>query len=94
MATVSNPNAAAAAGNGLGPKTEIVSGAPANQSELDALVVALGARGNTVAGIDGAHGGTMHFALQGGPAAGGETIATIALAAVCTFDDEGQNGGV
>lgn len=79
--------AAARAGNGLGSTTEIVSGAPADQSELDALVAALGARGNTVAGIDGAHGGTMHFALQGGPAAGGNTIATIALTAVATFEE-------
>tara|TARA_B100000900_G_scaffold362765_1_gene336290 strand:- start:465 stop:722 length:258 start_codon:yes stop_codon:yes gene_type:complete len=78
---------ASRAGNGLGSHTEVVSGSPADQAGLDALVAALGARGNTVAGIDGAHGGTMHFALQGGPAAGGETIATVALTAVATFEE-------
>ena len=77
--------AAGRAGNGLGSATEIVSGAPADQAELDAVIVALGERGNTIAGVEGAHGGTMHFALQGGPAAGGNTIGGVALTAVCTF---------
>jgi len=86
MAAVTN-RAVAKAGNGLGPKTEIVSGAPADQAELDALVLGLGQRGNTIAGVDGAHGGTMHFALQGGTAAGGNTVGGVALTAVATFED-------
>ena len=87
MAAVTNTNAAAKAGNGLGPKTEIVSGAPADQAELDALVLGLGSRGNTIAGVDGAHGGTMHFALQGGTVAGGNTVGGVALTTVATFED-------
>lgn len=85
MAAVTN-RAVAKAGNGLGPTTEVVSGTVPDQAGLDALVAALGVRGNTIAGVDGAHGGTMHFALQGGPAAGGETVATVALSAVATFE--------
>ena len=78
--------AAGRAGNGLGGRTQIVSAPVADQAELDAIIEGFGATG-TVAGVDGAHGGTMHFALQGGPAAGGETIATVALTAVATFEE-------
>lgn len=85
MAELINQNASAKAGNGLGPVTEIVSGTPADQAALDALVAALGARGNTIAGVAGAHGSLMHFALQGGEAAGGNTVGGVALTAVCTF---------
>ena len=77
------------AGNGLGSRTQIVSSTTiADQAQLDAFEKAITALGHTIAAIDGAHGGTMHFAIQGGPlpiAAGayaGET-----LAAVCDFEE-------
>ena len=76
------------AGNGLGPVTQIISAAPADQAALDAFEKAITVLGHTIAGIEGAHGGTMHFAIQGGPlpiAAG--TYAGETVADVCTFTD-------
>jgi hypothetical protein len=92
MATVTNPNAAAKAGNGLGPKTVIVSSTVATQAVLDNFVRDIGALGYTVAAIAGAHGGTMHFALQGtdtlstAELADGGITTGIDLTVVCTFD--------
>lgn len=67
-------NYKARAGNGLGPRTQIVvtDAAVADQAALDALVAAAGAV-HTVAGIAGSIGGVMHVALQGGPDADGAT---------------------
>lgn len=77
------------AGNGLGSRTQIVSSTTiADQTELDAFEKALTALGHTIAAVDGAHGGTMHFAVQGGPlpiAAG--TYAGETLVAVCDFEE-------
>lgn len=91
MATVTN-NAVAKAGNGLGPKTTIISSAVADQDVLDAFVRDLTALGYTVAAIAGAHGGTMHFAVQGtrdlssAELADGGVTTGVDIAVVCTFD--------
>jgi hypothetical protein len=79
-------NAAGRAGNGLGSDTQIISAAPADQAALDAFIAALGAAGHSIAGIDGAHGGTMHFAIQGGGTVANPTGAE-ATTAVCTFEE-------
>jgi len=77
------------AGNGLGSRTQVISASIADQAALDAFEGAMGQLGHTLAAIDGAHGGTMHFAVQGGPlpisagAYAGETVA-----AVCDFEEE------
>ena len=76
-------NAAHTAGNGLGSRTQIISAAPADQAALDAFGKGIAALGHTIAAVEGTHGGTMHFAIQGGPlpiAAGsyaGETVAAV-----------------
>ena len=84
-------NAVARAGNGLGSVTTVLvsDAAVADQAALDAVSAALQFAGHTVAGIDGAHGGTMHFAVQGGPDASGYSAEVMgqALSAVCTFTD-------
>ena len=79
-------NAATRAGNGLGSTTQIISAAPADQAALDAFEKALGAAGHTIAGVDGAHGGTMHFAIQGGGTVANPTGAE-ATTAICTFEE-------
>jgi len=84
MAAVTS-NAVAKAGNGLGPRTQIISAAPADQAALDAFVAALGAAGHTIAGVAGTHGGTMHFAIQGGITVANPTGAE-ATTAVADFD--------
>ena len=77
MATVSNPNAAAKAGNGLGPRTRIISlsNTDMTQDELDEMVRLLQAGGTagtddavTVAGITAFEAGVtdvVHVAVQG-----------------------------
>ena len=77
-------NAAHKAGNGLGSRTQIISSASiADQAALDAFGKAIAALGHTIAAVEGTHGGTMHFAIQGGPlpiSAGsyaGETVAAV-----------------
>ena len=76
-------------GNGLGSTTTVLvsDAVVADQAALDAISVALQQAGHTVAGIDGAHGAAMHFAVQGGPDASGYTAEVLgqALTAVCTF---------
>ena len=79
-------NAITKAGNGLGSVTQIVSAAPADQAALDAFEKAVGAAGHSIAGVDGAHGGTMHFAIQGGCVVANPTGAE-ATAIVATFED-------
>ena len=83
--------AIAKAGNGLGSVTTVLvsDAAVADQAALDAISAALQTNGHTVAGIDGAHGGTMHFAVQGGPDASAWSAEVMgqALSAVCTFTD-------
>ena len=83
--------AIAKSGNGLGSVTTILDSdaAVADQAALDAISAALQMAGHTVAGISGAHGGVMHFAVQGGPDASGysATVMGQALSAVCTFTD-------
>lgn len=72
-------------GNGLGSTTVVVvsDAVVADQAALDAVSAALQSAGWTVAGIDGAHGGLMHFAIQGGDWTDG--VMGQALSAVCTF---------
>ena len=72
-------------GNGLGARTQIVSAPVANQVELDAIIEGFGATG-TVAGVSGAHGGVMHFAIQQTDVVAG-TVAAITVTAVCDFKD-------
>ena len=76
-------------GNGLGSTTTVVvsDAVVADQAALDLISAALQSAGWTVAGIDGAHGSAMHFAIQGGldaSAWSGEVMGQ-ALSAVCTF---------
>ena len=84
---------AGAAGNGLGPVTQIIvtSAAVADAAALKVILDEIGAEGHTVAGVAGtANGaGVMHFAIQGGA----NPAAITGCTAVVTFDDEGQNGG-
>ena len=79
--------AIAKSGNGLGSVTTILvsDAVVADQDALDAISLALQAAGHTVAGISGAHGAAMHFAIQGGTWADG--VFGQALSAVCTFTD-------
>lgn len=79
MASVSNPNAAVVAGNGLGPKTYICSVATGTVSVADAIAE-ITAEGGTVAAVEGTANGN-HIAVQGGgtPAVTGVTV-------VATFD--------
>jgi len=92
MATVTNVNGKAKAGNGLGPKTTIISSSVADQDVLDAFVRDITALGYTIAGIAGAHGGTMHFALQGtrtleaAELADGGVTTGVDIAVVVEFD--------
>ena len=55
MATVTNPNAKAKAGNGVGPRTRIINLAKTNmtQTELDAAILYL--KAGDVAGTNDAH---------------------------------------
>ena len=77
-------------GNGLGSTTTVLvsDAVVADQAALDAISVALQNAGHTVAGIDGALAGVMHFAVQGGPDASGYAAEVMgqALSAVCTFN--------
>lgn len=73
------------AGNGLGGRTQVVSAPIADQTELDAIIEGFGATG-TVAGAAGAHGGTMHFAIQQTDDVAG-TVAGITVTAVADFDE-------
>ena len=77
--------AAGRAGNGLGGRTQIVSAPIADQTELDTIIEGFGATG-TVAGVAGAHGGTMHFAIQQTDDVAG-TVAGITVTAVADFDE-------
>ena len=83
--------AIAKAGNGLGSITTVLvsDAVVADQAALDAISAALQMAGHTVAGISGAHGAVMHFAVQGGPDASGYSAEVLgqALSAVCTFTD-------
>ena len=83
--------AIAKAGNGLGSITTVLvsDASVADQAALDADSAALQNASHTVAGIDGAHGGTMQFAVQGGPDASGYSAEVMgqALSAVCTFNN-------
>lgn len=79
-------NATTKAGNGLGSVTQIVSAAPADQAALDAFEKAVGAAGHSIAAVDGVHGGTMHFAIQGGGTVANPTGAE-ATAIVATFEN-------
>ena len=78
-------------GNGLGSTTTVLvsDAAVADQAALDAVSAALQNAGHTVAGIDGALAGVMHFAVQGGPDASGYSAEVMgqALSAVCTFNN-------
>ena len=91
MPAVTN-RAVAKAGNGLGPVTRVISSTVADQDVLDAVVRDITFLGYTIAGIDGAHGGTMHFALQSDRAlttaelADGGVTTGIDITEVCTFE--------
>jgi len=81
MATVSNPNAAVVAGNGIGPVTYIYAVATGTTAMADAVTLATTTYGGTVAGVEGTTG-TAHLIVQGGPGgleadAGVTLVATI-----------------
>ena len=77
------------AGTGLGAVTSILvsDAVVADQAALKAIRMALEVAGHTIAGIDGAVAGTMHFAVQAGPDASGYAAKVLgqALSEVCTF---------
>ena len=77
--------AAGRAGNGLGGRTQIVSAPVADQTELNAIIEGFGASGS-IAGVAGAHGGTMHFAIQQTDDVAG-TVAAITVTAVSDFTE-------
>jgi hypothetical protein len=69
MASVTN-NAVGKAGNGLGPRTQVIvtDAAVANDAALTAIINAAGHAGHSIAAVAGTanNAGVMHFALQGG----------------------------
>lgn len=79
MATISNPNAAVVAGNGLGPKTYVCSVATGTVT-VAAAIAEITFEGGTIAGVEGTADGD-HILVQGGaaPAVTGVTV-------VATFD--------
>ena len=79
MASVSNPNAAVVAGNGLGPKTYVCSVATGTVSVADA-VTEITAEGGTIAAVEGVANGN-HIVVQGGA-----TPAVTGVTVVATFD--------
>ena len=77
------------AGTGLGAVTTVLvsDAVVADQAALKAIRLALENAGHTIAGIDGAVGAAMHFAVQAGPDASAHSAEVLgqALSAVCTF---------
>ena len=90
-------NYKAAAGNGLGPVTQILAltmdSGNVTQSALDSMVQAMGAAGHTVAGIAGDVGdSTVHIAIQGGATIATDTsdafgVTGTDITAVAVFTD-------
>lgn len=82
MASVSNPNAAVVAGNGLGPVTHIVSVATGTASVADLIAEATSGDANdnvyTVAAVEGTADGN-HVALQGAETAPSLTGGTVVV---------------
>lgn len=64
MATVSNPNAAVVAGNGIGPKTYVFAITIADITVADAIATATANYGLTVAAVEGTTDGS-HIMMQG-----------------------------
>lgn len=88
MASVSNPNAAVVAGNGLGPKTFVFAVTTGTITVAAAIATATADYGLTVVGVSGTTG-TAYLACQGAnihhtDADGLESESGIALTA--TFD--------
>lgn len=85
MAAITNTSQAQA-GNGLGPKTQIIvtDAAVADEAALKVIIDEIGFEGHTIAGVAGTanNAGVMHFALQGGG-----TAAITGCSAVVTFED-------
>lgn len=69
------------AGNGLGPRTQIISMPTADQAAMDAQIAELGLTA-TIAGIAGAAGGTVIVALQGSA----DAPATLTAGAITVTD--------
>ena len=109
MATVSNPNAKTTAGNGLGPRTRILSLSMTDmtQAKLDAAIAALTAGGTagtddavTVAGITAFVAGetdVVHVAVQGSgtltAANDYRGVTDVDMLVVADFNDDATNGG-
>jgi hypothetical protein len=88
MASVSNPNAAVVAGNGLGPKTFVFAITTGTITVSAAIDLATADYGLTVVGVSGTSG-TAYLAAQGAnihhtDADGLESVSGVALTA--TFD--------
>jgi hypothetical protein len=73
------------AGNGLGPKTTIISMPTASQAALDAQATEL-ALTHTIAAVAGTAGGTVHMALQGTAAVPATVNSGVTVTTVVTFD--------
>lgn len=74
------------AGNGLGPRTQIISMPTADQAAMDAQIAELSLTAS-IAGIDGAAGGTVIIALQGtADAPATLTGGAITVTAIADFD--------
>jgi len=90
MASVSNPNAAVVAGNGLGPTTFVFAITTATITVANAIAAMTQTYGLTIVGVTGTAGGTEHVAAQGAnqddsnPAVGAESESGIALVATFT----------
>jgi len=81
MASVSNPNAAVVAGNGLGPKTYVYAIATGTITTEAAITAMTTTYNMTIAGVEGTGDGE-HVIAQGD--GGAEAVSGISL--VATFD--------
>jgi len=81
MASVSNPNAAVVAKNGLGPTTYIYAVATGTITHAAAIDAITTTYFGTIAAVEGTADGN-HIAVQGGPG-GAEAVSGISL--VATF---------
>lgn len=75
------------AGNGLGPRTQIISMPTADQAAMDAQIAEIGLTAS-IAGIDGTAGGTVIVAVQGtADAPATLTGGTITVTDIADFTD-------
>jgi len=74
-------------GNGLGPRTQIISMPTADQDAMDAQIAEIGLTAS-IAGIDGTAGGTVIVAVQGtADAPATLTAGAVTVTAIADFID-------